>query len=113
MPKADMTSTKAKDYRIIPAHGAWGGVSLHQEVIVDLFVERREPPEKLTLEFEEGKPAKVTDRSGEKIVRESQIGVVFDPRVAYSVGEFLMGKAKEAGFTPKASTKKEKEENEK
>lgn len=98
--QVEVVFKRATDYRVIPATGAWGGVSPHGEVVVDLFVEASENPDQLVLEVEEGKPPTEVKRSETRIARESQIGVVMRPDIAYSVGQFLIEKAKQAGFTP-------------
>ena len=92
--------SKAKDYKIIPANGAWGGISPEGSIIFDLFIEKNELPDYIELEINDGKgKAKEINKKKKKIVRESQIGIVLKPDIAYSIGEWLIDKAKNAGFT--------------
>jgi hypothetical protein len=90
---------KARDYRLIPVTGVWGGRTAQGEIIFDMTVEKRENPMSVTLELEKGKPPKEIAREGEVIVRESQIGIVLRPDIALSIGKWLIEKAKEAGVT--------------
>jgi hypothetical protein len=98
--QVEVVFRRAADYRVIPATGAWGGVSPHGEVVFDLVVEASENPDQLVLEVEEGETPVEVSRSKTRVVRESQIGVVMRPDIAYSVGNFLIEKARQAGFTP-------------
>jgi len=89
--------SRATDYRIIPATGAWGGVTPNGEIVFDLYVERQESPESIEIEVVDGKQV------GEKrypqpqpIEREAQIGVVVRPDIAKAIGEFLIGMADKA-----------------
>lgn len=92
---------KSNDYKMIPATGAWGGLSPNNEVVFDLFVEKHVYPESIELEIQNGKQAEEKQKQKEEhvFIREAQIGVVLRPDIAYSLGEWLIGKAKNAGFT--------------
>lgn len=98
MPEINIKFTKAHDYKIIPATGAWGGVSPHGEVIFDFYVEKLESPETVQIRIEPGRPVEELGRQGEMQVREAQIGVILRPDIAHSIGRWLIEKAKEAGF---------------
>lgn len=98
--QVEVTFTRAKDYRIVPANGAWGGISPQGEIIIDLYIESLENPKQLILEVEEGKPPKEVKRSKTIFVRESQVGIVLRPDIAYSIGQFLIDRARQAGFKP-------------
>ena len=89
---------KSTDYKIIPATGAWGGLSPNNEVVFDLFVEKHVYPDSIEIEIENGKKVGEKQEMENIFIREAQIGVVLRPDVAYSFGEWLIGKAKDAGF---------------
>lgn len=89
---------KSNDYKMIPATGAWGGLSPNNEVIFDLFVEKHVYPESIDLEIENGRKVKEKQEVENIFIREAQIGVVLRPDIAYSLGEWLIDKAKDAGF---------------
>lgn len=90
---------KSNDYKIIPVTGVWGGLSPNNEVVFDLFIERHLNPEFIEIEIDEGGKKVGERQEGEQaFIRESQIGIVLRPDIAYSIGEWLMGKAHDAGF---------------
>lgn len=96
--------SRATDYRIIPATGAWGGVTPNGEIVFDLYVERRENPESIEIEVVDG------EQVGEKrhphpqpFEREAQIGVVVRPDIAKAIGEFLIGMADKAAIPKEES----------
>jgi hypothetical protein len=103
MPEIKIKFTKARDYKIIPATGAWGGISPQGEVVFDFYVEKLESPETLRIKVEPNRPVEELERLGEVPVREAQIGVVLRPDIAHSIGQWLIEKAKEAGFIEKGS----------
>jgi hypothetical protein len=87
---------RAKDFRYIPATGAWGGVSPHGEIICNFFVEYLEPPESLSLLADEGKKRiqEIKDEGEQKKhYRELQVGIVLRPDIARGVGEWLIKEA--------------------
>jgi len=103
MPKIDIMFSKASDYKVIPATGAWGGLSPNGEVIVDFFIERRQDPSSIIITVDEQK-RKVEEQQEPTptvFVRELQFGVVMRPDIAYSIGKFLMEKAALAGYREK------------
>lgn len=85
-------------YRVVPVHGAWGSVTPQGDVVADLYVERISTPEEVTLEVEEGGRAREVEKHGQRHVRESQVGIALRPEVAYALGQWLIAKAKQAGF---------------
>ena len=89
---------KSNDYKMIPATGAWGGLSPNNEVIFDLFVEKHVYPESTEIETENGRKVGEKQKLEKIFIREAQIGVVLRPDIAYLIGEWLIGKAKDAGF---------------
>ena len=101
--------TKAEDYRMIPATGAWGGISPNGEVVFSFYVEQKAVPEKMTLQVtEEGKAAKEKSIGGDNFVREMQVGIVLRPDIAYSIGQFLIRHAKNAGYIEQSTVDSEK-----
>lgn len=89
--------SKSNDYKIIPATGAWGGLSPNNEVILDLFVEKHVHPESIEIEIENGRKVGEKQEVENIFIREAQIGIVLRPDIAYLIGEWLIGKAKDAG----------------
>lgn len=88
------------DFRLVPATGAWGGLSPNGEIVVSFFVEHRLEPESLALEVSEDGSARETGRAEEPLVREVQVGLVLRPDVAHSIGRLLCEKARAAGLKP-------------
>ncbi len=87
---------EAKDYRSIPVTGIWGGVAPNGEIFADFFIERQKSPSSTHIEIDEsGKLVKETP-SGQKYIREKQIGIILRPDIALSIGNWLVDKAKEA-----------------
>ncbi len=100
---------KTKDYRMIPATGAWGGISPNGEVVINFYVEQKAIPKKTTLEVtEEGKIGKEKSIGGDDYVREMQVGIVLRPDIAYSIGQFLIRHAKNAGYIEQSTVDSEK-----
>lgn len=92
--------TKSRDYKLIPATGIWGGVSPNGEIIANFLVEELSLPDELTITIENSK-SKMDEFTSNKIVRELQFGVVLRPDIAYACGDWLINKAKQAGFDKK------------
>ncbi len=89
--------TRASGYRVIPATGAWGGLSPNGEVVFDLYVEKRQNPERIKIETAGGKPtSEMRFPDPQPFVREAQIGIVLRPDIAKAIGEFLIGLADKA-----------------
>jgi hypothetical protein len=97
--------SKTKDYKILFATGAWGGVSPSGDIAFDLFIDKNDNPEYLKYQVDTNK-AKEVERGKQKFIRESQIGVILKPDVAYTIGNWLVSKAKEAGIVEKSEKKK-------
>jgi len=88
-----------RNYRILPATGAYGGLTPQGEVSVDFFVERRLPPKHVVMLVSPDAPAQEMEREGEeRLVRETLVGLVLRPDIALSIGRFLIEKANEAGM---------------
>jgi len=97
---------KATDYRLIAATGAWGGVSPQGEVIFDLFVDKFDPPDSMTVRIPSDGPTEEKKIGGERHVRESQVGVILRPDIAMIIGRWLISKAEEAGISIQETEKK-------
>jgi hypothetical protein len=93
---------KASDYKMIPVTGAWGGVNPQAEIVFDLFVEKRETPPSVTMRIEMGKAPQEMPIEEGVIVREFQIGIVVRPDIAFSIGKWLIEKAREAGVVERS-----------
>ena len=85
---------ESKDYRMIPVTGAHGGISPNGEVIIDLYVERKEAPKSVDLEIDDTGKSKEIRRYNQRHIREKQIGLVIRPDIALIIGKFLIDKAK-------------------
>jgi len=88
---------KSNDYKMIPATGAWGGLSPNNEVVFDFFIEKHVNPEFIELEIENGKKIGEKQKGERTLVREAQVGIVLRPDIAYTIGKWLIEKAKNAG----------------
>jgi hypothetical protein len=100
MPKTiKVKYTQDKDYRLIPTQGLWGGPGPTGDIIADIYVERALPPTEVTLEIDPPNAREVS-REGESQVRHILMGLVMRPEVAHAMGEWLIAKARAAGFTP-------------
>lgn len=84
---------KASDYKIITANGAWGGVSPHGEVIMELCVERLDSPEYVELSVSDKGEVKETGRAPVHHIREALVGVVLRADIARSIGQWLIQQA--------------------
>ena len=86
--------TKANDYRVIAANGAYGGPVSTDEIKVDFYVESMESPNLNKIEVEEGKLGKVITRvPGEtNWIRELQIGLLLSRDTAENIGKWLLEK---------------------
>ena len=91
---------KDKDYKTFPLSGAWGGLTPQGYITMELYHEHKSAPEKLVFENvqEEMQEANATRVGDEEIIRQFFVGCVMNPQVAYSLGQWLINKAKEAGF---------------
>lgn len=98
--------SKTKDYKIIPATGVWGGISPSGDIAFDLFIDKTNSPEYIELKVNSDNKTEEVKRGEEKLVRESQIGIILRPGVAYTIGEWLIKKAEAAGFTKSNKKKK-------
>ena len=92
----DIIFSKADGYRLVPATGAWGGVSPQKEVVVDFYIDHRSNPKSihLTTEGDERKARRNPDP--QPFERAVQFGVVLRPDIARTIGEFLIEHADKA-----------------
>jgi hypothetical protein len=90
---------RCDDYRMVPVTGAWATHTPTGDIVAELFVERRLPPREVTLEIE-GAQAREVDQQSGRLVREVTTGLVMRPEVAYALGQWLVAKARQAGFNP-------------
>ena len=82
---------RSSDYRTIAATGAWGGPSPTMEVVFDLYVERFALPEDESLVVDETTGAALPPAPTQTpILRESQVGVILQPDIAYMIGRWLI-----------------------
>jgi hypothetical protein len=106
---------KSSDYRIIPANGAWGGVTPRGDFTLDFFVEHNPTPDYVVHEIKPagGLGVEVEREAGGKedsylITRELVGGVLLSLGEAKSLANFILEKCAEF-----EQEKKKKEEEEK
>lgn len=87
-----------QNYRLLPVQGAHIGISPTGDLVVDVYVERSTHPDELTLELEAPSTVREVDKKGERHIRHVLSGLVMRPDVAYSLGEWLIQKAKLTGY---------------
>ncbi len=82
----------SRDYKKVPATGAWGGLAPNGDVVVNFFVESQTPPDSVTVQVDEvGNVLKETRTMREySTIREIMVGVVLSPQTVKSIGEFLI-----------------------
>ncbi len=90
---------RSDDYRLVPVTGAWATHTPNGDIVAELFVERRLPPREVTLEIEENQAREIDQQAG-RLVREVVTGLVMRPEVAFAIGQWLVAKARQAGFNP-------------
>lgn len=99
MKEVKIYFTKAKDYKIAPANGAWGGITPQGDIAVDFYIEKGNIPDSLNYTIDEKtKEIKEEKREGNKQIRELQYGLLIRPDIAYIIGKWLIKKAEQAGL---------------
>jgi hypothetical protein len=90
--------TRAPDYRVLAANGAWGAIATNGIITVDFYVERIANPETI-VQYLEGDRAGQEERiPGEPeclIEREAQVGLILTPDTARAIGQWLIERADE------------------
>jgi hypothetical protein len=88
--------TRSRDYRVVVANGAIGGLGANGIIHLDFYLERGIQHEETLVDIDPSKrsvsaevPAKVADEP--VIVRESQVGLVVTPETALALAQWLMG----------------------
>jgi hypothetical protein len=99
---------RARDYRVIAANGAWGGVAANGVVAMDLYVERDAQPEAVVRQVEglhlgpeEPSPS---EPGVQRVERESQVGVLLTADTARAVGKWLLDQADELDLQPSTAS---------
>jgi hypothetical protein len=113
--KAKFILKRSSDYRLIPANGAWGGITPRADFVLDFFVENTPIPAFVVHEIKpDGSLGPEVEREvGEKedvypITRELVGGVLLSLEQAKSLANFILEKC--ADFE-KEKKKKEEEKN--
>jgi hypothetical protein len=84
---------RASYYHIYPANGAWGGITPQGEFMIDFFVERNRPPEKVVHSIATGKLGPELRREpSPEIVRELQVGILMSREEAKGLAKFIVDK---------------------
>jgi len=88
--------SRADGYKLVPATGAWGGISPQREIIVDFYIDQSRNPEYLDAEIVDGKQVNEKRHPDPApIDRQIQFGLVLRPDIARLIGGFLIAKADE------------------
>jgi hypothetical protein len=99
--KIKVLFSQSRDYRKISATGVWGGPTPSGEILCNFFIESLGYPDELEITIsslgkkELERPIFKDDKEGRTFVREMQIGILLNPLVAKSIGEWLSKKAEE------------------
>jgi hypothetical protein len=90
--EVEITFERPPDYRLVPANGAWIGVTTRGELRIDFFVEDIKPPTSVThqigpdLSFKE----EIVDRrSPAQITRELQVGIFLSLDAAQKIADVI------------------------
>ena len=76
--------------------GAWGGITGHGLIHMDLFSEYKSPPDSVKMQFEVGKPPKELLREGgEAITREREVTAILSLQTATLIRDWLSQKLDE------------------
>lgn len=88
---------KSSDFKMLPISGVWGGLTAQGYVYCELFLEKAETPESITLSIGDDNIAKEVGKRPETnmFIRETLVGLTMQPDIARSVGQWLIGKADE------------------
>lgn len=95
MKEVKFIHKKPDDYEIIPANGAWGGLTPRGDFICNFFTEYYEIPEELEHELEEdGSLGPIIRKEGEvrTVIREFQIGVLMNKEQAVNLANWILEK---------------------
>jgi len=86
-------------YRAVTATGVFGGPIISGDLMCNFFIEHHAAPEEgeVYIDLSSGKPVgKIVYPEGQRIlVRELQVGIIMNPRIAKAVGEWLIKRAEE------------------
>jgi hypothetical protein len=89
---------EASDYRSLPATGVFGGPTPAGDLICNFFLETRAVPEEVEIEIDAAGAAKekLAPTGGPEVFfREIQVGILLNPNVARSIGEWLIQRSQE------------------
>ena len=103
--------TRASDYRVVPANGAWLSASTNGMIALDLLVEHLANPQDSISNFDGEKwlPEGPVNEPEEIVaVREAQIGLLINPATARTIAYLLLARAEE--FEPLTTSNEEDEE---
>lgn len=84
----------AKDYRLVPANGSFGGITPRADIMIHFFEEYYPVPRVVVHEVSpEGKLGQEKARETESLItREIQVGVVLSPAQAESIAKWILDK---------------------
>lgn len=83
------------DYRIVPANGAWGGISPRGDLLMHFFVEHTAVPEiEIKSLNEDGTLASKKIKNEIEVVRDMQFGVMLTVEQANSLAYWILDKVK-------------------
>ncbi|HDQ07105.1 MAG TPA: hypothetical protein ENN36_10360 [Candidatus Bathyarchaeota archaeon] len=83
-----------EDYRIVPANGAWGGISARGDLVMHFFVEHAEvPSEEIICKKIDGSIETSTKQKKEiKVTRAMQFGVMLPRDQATALAQWILEK---------------------
>ena len=88
-PQIEFVFEYAPDHRLVPANGAWGGMTPRGDVRIDFFVESQAIPERIVNEIDVkanaiGKEIKLFPEK--HFIRQIQVSVLMNPSALESLG---------------------------
>ena len=96
--KINVLFSQSRDYRTVSATGVWGGHTPSGEILCNFFIEHFALPDQLEITLSptgEKESEHQIYKEGKIFIREVQIGIIMSPRVAKSIGEWMIQRADE------------------
>lgn len=88
--KLQISYKESPHYRVVHANGAYGGVSPLGELVMALYSERMQFPDRAVIRFDSnGIPSPEEFQIEQGVVREIEVGVMLDLKSAKSLAEWL------------------------
>lgn len=93
-----ITYDYAKDYRVVPSNGCFGGLTPRGDLIINFFEEAYPLPKAVTHEItpQGTLGAEKSRHIDANLVRHVQVAIVLAPHQAESIGQWILRKIEEA-----------------